>query len=440
MTTQARQPAGIPVGGQFATTRRAEAPVTLLGTPLASDTRASKDWGATGVHVGSRTPWGCADHAREIAPGITQVSTPGHGGIKLSPERNAEIPIALRNRTGWYEEDCEAAIPMMYHAEAFCDPGDSSADLRDQARATVINWFPDQYEKATGQQVSAEESLIRAEQQAAADAAVAAGGHAHEFVSTGWGVDSNGSWVPDGYTVLAARVEATGEEREFLVPREEAIADHRRRDNVVIDPNRHIDVTGIGALGNPPPRVEGPKITGEAVGIDYAGLTPSQARRARDELEKRWRFANGDGTQTVESLAEHLARVGVVGKEAVAYGNKPGVTYSVEYGGGYVQHLSKAAFDALTGVPDTTTDVGRAEIAERNADVRLARATREYDFDKMTRAQADLIAAQAALKAAHDVRDAQSVPWGQRQNMRAEALARLLAERGIELGPVTETR
>ncbi len=49
------------------------------------------------------SPWGVIQDKRELAPGIWQVSTASHGGIKLSRERNAAMPDYMRNEGGWYE-------------------------------------------------------------------------------------------------------------------------------------------------------------------------------------------------------------------------------------------------------------------------------------------------------------------------------------------------
>jgi hypothetical protein len=99
VSTRTRQPKGVPVGGQFATETRAESGL-MLEAPA---TPAEPDWGTTGISAGGRTPWGTADSVEDVAPGIVFASTPGHGGFKLSPERNAVVPDPLRNGNGWYE-------------------------------------------------------------------------------------------------------------------------------------------------------------------------------------------------------------------------------------------------------------------------------------------------------------------------------------------------
>ncbi len=58
------------------------------------------------------SPWGEVQTATVLATGIVFVDTAGHGGIKLSPERIAQMPEGARKRSGWYEEDCESLWPF----------------------------------------------------------------------------------------------------------------------------------------------------------------------------------------------------------------------------------------------------------------------------------------------------------------------------------------
>ena len=73
-----------------------------------------------------QTPWGAIDLETSIAPGITFVSTPSHGGFRLTPGRNMYVPLIVRERTfnhlglkGWYEEDCDAALVVVFFPECF---------------------------------------------------------------------------------------------------------------------------------------------------------------------------------------------------------------------------------------------------------------------------------------------------------------------------------
>ena len=59
------------------------------------------------------TPWGPPQDIEELAEGVLRVSTASHGGLKLSRERWAEIPAAVRDAMftpTFAEEDCEEPI------------------------------------------------------------------------------------------------------------------------------------------------------------------------------------------------------------------------------------------------------------------------------------------------------------------------------------------
>lgn len=59
------------------------------------------------------TPWGWSDEVVKLAEGIWRIWTPGHGGLRLSPERWDELPAAVRDtmlNPHYAEEDCEEPI------------------------------------------------------------------------------------------------------------------------------------------------------------------------------------------------------------------------------------------------------------------------------------------------------------------------------------------
>ena len=66
------------------------------------------------------TPWGIADGQEILADGIISYSTPSHGGIRLSAERQAKIPVGTPNflkDNCWWEEDCDWVVPYILFAE-----------------------------------------------------------------------------------------------------------------------------------------------------------------------------------------------------------------------------------------------------------------------------------------------------------------------------------
>ena len=78
------------------------------------------------------TPRGPAQQVKTLANGILQVSTAGHGGIHLSPERLAQMPVDQRSTDSWYEEDCEAAFVYLRFM--------NEIHLSEKDRDTVTEW------------------------------------------------------------------------------------------------------------------------------------------------------------------------------------------------------------------------------------------------------------------------------------------------------------
>jgi len=90
------------------------------------------------------TPWGLADHWREIGTGLAICSTPSHGGVFVAPDQREQMPAALRALTpfcgkpGWYEEDCDWAIPVLAFPAYFT--AKQVNDAADSARGTIGMW------------------------------------------------------------------------------------------------------------------------------------------------------------------------------------------------------------------------------------------------------------------------------------------------------------
>lgn len=101
------------------------------------------------------TPWVFADHRKEYAAGIVQYSTPGHGGMKVRDDLNRKIPEYMRNKGGWYEEDCEWSKVVAVFPDKF---GSEEVEI---AKRTFRDWFPEEYEKFYGVRLKAGESYER---------------------------------------------------------------------------------------------------------------------------------------------------------------------------------------------------------------------------------------------------------------------------------------
>jgi len=104
-----------------------------------------------------RSPWGAVQNATELAEGIWSVSTAGHGGIKLSPQRSKRVPIVWRRTDGWYEEDCHwAVVAVTFGESAGFTPAHVAA-----AHKTLKDYYPDAYLRAyPGTMIDIAESYI----------------------------------------------------------------------------------------------------------------------------------------------------------------------------------------------------------------------------------------------------------------------------------------
>lgn len=112
------------------TTAKTTAAKTTTAKTTTSNTRPAKTTAAkppADIHlVSSDTPWGKAQSAEDIAPGITAYTTASHGGYFLNRTANAKVAPPLKRSTfnsqgldGWYEEDCDWAIVVYTFPQYF---------------------------------------------------------------------------------------------------------------------------------------------------------------------------------------------------------------------------------------------------------------------------------------------------------------------------------
>ena len=167
------------------------------------------------------TPWGVSQNRKTIAPGIIFHSTASHGGFKVCKKLNNTIPAYMKNKNGWYEEDCEWCKVAVTFPEAFLKEYVSALD-------TLRNWYPDEYEKHFGVLPRISESHVLKERVFARD-------NANKYVVVSTILADND--MVECYAVKGGRLEngryASEDHKTFLVPKAEY------KIPFVIDINRH---------------------------------------------------------------------------------------------------------------------------------------------------------------------------------------------------------
>jgi len=96
--------------------------------------------------VKKSTPWGPAQQAKELAPGIISYSTAGHGGFWLSSYRRKRLNYAQSwlKTAEWWEEDCDWAIPYyFFRAEIGRNDPFKFIENLEAAVCTIVNYHPD---------------------------------------------------------------------------------------------------------------------------------------------------------------------------------------------------------------------------------------------------------------------------------------------------------
>lgn len=105
------------------------------------------------ARIHCNTPWGPSQGATIYAEGVVSHTTAGHGGFKLSAERNGRVHPALRRDSGFYEEDAEWAIVALTFPDLF-----TAFELK-CADKTIRDCWPDAWEVIFGRGLVPGESM-----------------------------------------------------------------------------------------------------------------------------------------------------------------------------------------------------------------------------------------------------------------------------------------
>ena len=175
------------------------------------------------VRSRDHTPWGTSQGATIYAEGVTCHDTAGHGGFKLSEERNAQVHPMLRAHDGWYEEDeCWAIVALTY-------PQLFTAFERRHAERTIKDSWPDAWEAIFGTILQPGESRTKDQRTFERD-------HAGDWIVISAITSDHQRGFVECVATIGGKRAADSEERRFLVPSAEYAVG---RFGFVIDPARH---------------------------------------------------------------------------------------------------------------------------------------------------------------------------------------------------------
>lgn len=185
------------------------------------------------------TPWGASQLASIYAEGIVAHMTAGHGGFRLSAERNARVMPALRIDTGWYEEDDAWAIVAVTFPDLF------TGHERKLADRTIRDNWPDEWEAIHGRTLEPGESTGK-------DRREFERRHADAWIVASAITSSHQRGMVEVVAVLGARQGKQVQERRFLVP----AAEYQVRGSFgfVIDETRHAPYDGPSSFVGWQPR------------------------------------------------------------------------------------------------------------------------------------------------------------------------------------------
>jgi hypothetical protein len=179
--------------------------------------------GRRDIPGGAHTPWGPSQGGTVYTEGITSHSTAGHGGFKLSADRNRKVHPMLRSAGGWYEEDGEWAIVAITFPHLF------TTFERRCTETTIKDSWPDAWEAIFGTILAPDESREK-------DRCTFEVEHAADWIVVSAITSEQHKGFVECVATPGGKRGAGTEERRFLVPADEYQVG---RFGFVIDPDRH---------------------------------------------------------------------------------------------------------------------------------------------------------------------------------------------------------
>lgn len=97
---------------------------------------------------GSSSPWGPIQTVTPLGPDAVEITTASHGGLRISPAALSRLPQAIQRTAysagGWFEEDCDWALPYLALGLDAHEPDAArAAEVHAAALRTVQRFHPE---------------------------------------------------------------------------------------------------------------------------------------------------------------------------------------------------------------------------------------------------------------------------------------------------------
>jgi len=196
--------------------------------------REAQALGRREIYTRAHTPWGMSQRTIVYAEGVKCHSTAGHGGFKLSAERNRKVHPLLRSKGGFYEEDCAWAMVAITFPDLF------TTFERRCAERCMKDWWPDAWETFFGTILGPGESHVK-------DRRAFEAAHADDWVVISAIRSDHHPGMTEVIATRGGRRDHSTEERRFLVPSAEYEVG---RFGFVIDKVRHAAYDGPSSFAS----------------------------------------------------------------------------------------------------------------------------------------------------------------------------------------------
>ena len=103
---------------------------------------------------GSSSPWGLIQTVKPLGPDVVSVTTASHGGFRVSLTALSRLPKEIRETrfsgNGWFEDDCDWALPYLALGLDDFEPNRARAAEMHRAAVRIVQQYHPQHAALLG--------------------------------------------------------------------------------------------------------------------------------------------------------------------------------------------------------------------------------------------------------------------------------------------------